>query len=728
MSTNYQQNVKKAQTQNHKPPSGDSEGPTALDYASDFEDVRNRTKNAIMHMETEYHPEFVKAELYEKGNVDIPTVEGRSSLVQTEVADAIRGLMPSVMRTLMHGRKPVEYSANTMTGGDFAEQQSLYLSQFFLANGGYRILYDAIQTSFKTKAGPIKTYWVQDANPEYISATGLSLVDLLQYQNMDGVEVISYEPETNGDHDNESLPTSEDSITYSMTALRSYSNGKLMVQTIPIEDFFVEEGATKLDDAVHGHTSLKTVSELIEMGLNHDWDKIAEFNPNEVGKEVKDARSDASTDRDQPQDTLSKRILVTETYCLADIEDNGYNAKYLVIFIGNNYEYAHHERIEDFEIDLLVTDPIPNLPLGKSYYDIGKAGQDAQTALLRMMMDNAAQANNPRPIGDPTNIDFNDLMNNAIGAPIKRVGSAPLDYVDTPFTAGNLLPFMGYLEKSSEKRSGVTKASTGLDPDAMQSTDKDAVRNTIVLGQGQVELYVRNAIETGIIPLFKRLLRLSIRHMDKSQIIQYRGKLVEVDTSMFNPDWAAEPAVGLGTSSPEEKIATLQMVLGHQKDYMIQFGMDNPFTSLEQIHNTMSDMVTLGGLKNVGRYFNHITPDIEKQIAANMAKAQQEAAANQQQPTDPASALFMTEMMRNKSRNMTTMVDMRIKERQLQLEAMIKAEELDLKRDQMAQERVFKFSEINRPDLSNEVKDEQELSRPNNFARVSPSKKEPIKE
>ena len=685
--------------------------------ADKFLELSKRTQSVITDMGTNYHDDMRLAELYVKGGSTLPKTEGRSSLVKTEVADTIRALMPSCMRVLLQGRRPVEYLPSNANSSAFAEQQSLYVSQSFMANGGYRVLYDSIQSSFKAKVGPIKSYWKENADPTLITATGLTMQELAAFTKLPDIELQSYEAETSDDDDLVNTSDKQKPILYTMKALKHYQNGKIETFSFPAEEFFVEEGAVSLDTALHGHTHILTVNEVLAMGIDYsDWDAVVS-DPSPVGSSVKEARTGIHSDNSDASnsDPMMRKVLVTEAYTLGDFDGNGRTSKYVVYFLGENYTYVYHEEIEDFAIDLVVADPINNSIMGDSYYDVGKQGQDAQTALLRMIMDNAAQANNPRPIADPLTVNFDDLQNPVIGSAIKRSGNGVVDFVDVPFTATNLLPFLATLERSSEIRSGVTKASTGLDPNALQSTDKEAVANTIAMGQGQVELYVRNIIETGVIPLFRRLLRLSMRHVDKNQVIRYRGDYVPVDISNFDPMWAAEPNVGLGTASPEQKMATLQVVMSKQEEYIMKFGLDNPFTSLSQMHNTLSDMIELGGLNNVGRYFNHIDPAIEAQIGRNMAKARQEAEQNQQPPADPTQTFMMVEMMKSKSRNLTTVAEQRAEEGRLQLAAMKAQNDDDFRRDKLAQDRILKLAELDQHNLNQPIKEEQNESRTPSF-------------
>lgn len=681
----------------------------ANEFGISLEDAHNEltyvVEEAHNFMTSEFSKSWEIGEAYYAGQSDLKTEKGRSSLVKTVVRDAIRSLMPNVMRVLLHARRPVVYTPNSIMTAKFADQQSHWATQLFYKEGGYRVLVDAILESFRMKAGPVKVYWEENTEPEHIYVTNISAAELVAYQEEPDIVV---DEVTEREH-----PTSGD-ITYDMRATRYFENGRIRLEAFPIYEFFVQRNATNLEDFVHGHKRTVKVSEAIEMGLEYDdWRELGDDNPetnSAVGAAAIRRGYQPDGDNDHDVDIMNFEFLLTEAYCKYDLDGDGVPEKYVFYLGGNSHQLLHHERIEDFCIDLICHDPVPFTVIGRSIPDIAKQSQDSGTAVLRTIVDNGMIANNPRPAADPTRTNFEDLMNNGIGAPIRTKGSPDIKYAETPFTAGGMLPFLQYLDQDSQERIGITKAATGLDPDAMQSTDKDAVRNTIALSLGQVEYMVRNVIETGLIPIFKKLLRLSMRHMDRLQMIRLKGAVVPVDISRFDPHLVAEPTVGIGTAQPEQKLATLQMIYQEQKQYMMTMGMDNPFTSLSKMYNTLEDMIELGGLNNVGRYFNYVDERVEAIVAQKM-KEQQAAQAEEQkqmQPIDPGRSLLMVESMKSRVSMQETMAKMRMHGMDLQHKALKDAEDADIRRDELVQSRVIELAKIGQDARNEAIKREQQ--------------------
>lgn len=698
-------------------------------------ELQHEVKRAIDFMWSEFEADWDKAERYYAGECDLPTDEGRSDAVKTEVRDVIRALTPNIMRILYQAKKPVEYIPTHISHAALIAQQALYVEQLFKASGGYSILHNSVQQAAKLKIGPIKTWFEEEPTPEFIKYTGLTAQEVEELKGLpdfevteieayyvnvnngrtdEGAERMVYEKTPEDENEPQSSPNQGDIELFEVEGYKYHTNGKICVEDFPVYEFFVSRNATSLETAkVHGHHRAITVGDAIAMGLEYDdWIELVGTDP-----EVKQASGQSKARRGyspdesdtDSADITQQEILLTEVYCTFDLNGDGAEEKYCFYLGGTQFKYITHHEIEDYCIDVVCLDPQPYTVVGRSVADITVEMQDIESSILRAIIDNAHMANNPRLAGDPNYVDFTDVMNNVVGAPIKTRGAPNVQVIDVPFTGQTLMPFLEYLEKDTEQRVGVTKAAQGLDPDALQSTDKDAVRNTIALSQGQVELMARNVVETGLIGVFKKLLRLSIRHMDRMQIIRTKGEVIPVDVRMFNPDLAAEPNVGLGTAGHEEKIATLNFILQKQEQIIGQFGMDNPFTSLSQIYNTLEDITELGGLRDPGRYFRVVTPDMEKKIAE--AKAQEQAKmaeqAASQQPMDPSKALLQAEQIKAKIKELELMTKARKEELQLQLDATQAAEKLDIERDKMVQDRVIELRRLGEDRLNTLIEGKQ---------------------
>jgi len=285
-----------------------------------------------------------------------------------------------------------------------------------------------------------------------------------------------------------------------------------------------------------------------------------------------------------------------------------------------------------------------------------------------------AMTNNPRIgiVEGAVNID--DVLNNEIGAIVRMRQAGSIQDLAVPFTAGQTLGALSYLDSLVESKTGVSRASMGLDPDAMQSTTKAAVQATVQAAAGQVEVMVRNLAD-GMRDLFGIMLRLSNKNVDEEKMMRMNGSFVPVDPRVWDGSMDVSINVGLGTGREEEKAMALSQALQMQTMVYQTYGPMNGLVSMTNIRNTLADQLAVSGIRNADRYFAPITEEIEMQ----MLQQQQQAQAEQGQAPDPNAAFLQAEQMKTQAKMQSDMA-------KLQLEQQKASADDDLKRDQMAQD------------------------------------------
>ncbi len=112
------------------------------------------------------------------------------------------------------------------------------------------------------------------------------------------------------------------------------------------------------------------------------------------------------------------------------------------------------------------------------------------------------------------------------------------------------------------------------------------------------------------------------------------------------------------------RLMILQDVKATQTAVMQQFGVENPLCGIEQFKNTLTDILAIANVKNVGRYYKEINP---QQIAA--------IAATPKEP-DAATLLAQSEMEKNRVKMATEISKSNFSDRKLRVDD-------DFRRDQM---------------------------------------------
>lgn len=125
-----------------------------------------------------------------------------------------------------------------------------------------------------------------------------------------------------------------------------------------------------------------------------------------------------------------------------------------------------------------------------------------------------------------------------------------------PFVGQQAFPMLEYMDGIKEDRTGMSRASMGLNADAPQSSTKAAVSATISASQSRLELTTRILAE-GMKKLFKQILQLTVANQDKARMIRSRNKWVQVDPRMWDATMDVSINVGLGNGDTEQKMAML---------------------------------------------------------------------------------------------------------------------------------------------------------------------------
>jgi hypothetical protein len=647
--------------------------------------VQDAISSAVDFVESEISQDRIKAQRYYDGEVDLGYEQGRSKVVATKVRDTVRAVKPSLMRIFLSTAKPVEYVPHGPEDVAMAEQATEFMHHEFTRLNGYRVMNDAFQDALVKKQGIVKAYWMTYPEAEIYTYSDLSDDEYAYLVEDDDVTVIEHSVEISMQVDEMGMEVEMPIHSAKLSVQKE--KGELCIESVPPEEFFVDRDARNIKDAyIVAHRTEMRAGDLIAMG--YEPDEVLKLDSLESGSEMTEAEVferrgyDMDTSNNEEQDPAMKNVTVTEVYMRIDVDGTGVPVLHKITCGGSAYELLDFEPCDEVPFAKFEIDPEPHTFYGRSLAEIVMDDQDAATSVLRSILDNVAMTNNPRLgiVEGAVNID--DVLNNEIGAIVRMRQPGAVQELSVPFTAGQTLGALTYLDSLVETKTGVSRASMGLDPDAMQSTTKSAVQATVQSAAGQVEVMVRNLAD-GMRDLFGIMLRLTSKNVDEEQMMRMNGTFVPVDPKVWDSSFDVTTNVGLGTGREEEKMMALTQALQMQTMVYQTYGPQNGLVSLTNIRNTLADQLAATGIRNADRYFAPITPEIE----AQMLQAQQQAQAEQGQPSDPNAAFLQAEQMKVQAK-------MQSDQMKVQLDAQKAAADNDLKRDQMAQDLLVNAAKI----------------------------------
>jgi hypothetical protein len=124
---------------------------------------------------------------------DMPSVEGRSSAVSTDVADTIEGLMPSLMEIFAGAEEVVRFDPIGPEDVKAAEQESDYVNHVFMQqNPGFMVLLTFIKDALLSKNGLVKVWWEETEREEKETYYDLTDEQFMMIAQDEDVEIIEH--------------------------------------------------------------------------------------------------------------------------------------------------------------------------------------------------------------------------------------------------------------------------------------------------------------------------------------------------------------------------------------------------------------------------------------------------------------------------------------------------------------------------------------------------------
>lgn len=636
---------------------------------------------------------------------DVPAEAGRSSVVSRDLADTMGWMLPGIIRVFTASDHMAVAEPVGPEDGEHAKQATDGINYvFWKDNPGYKIVHSATWDSLLAGDGIVKAYW--DDTPEYAVSfhTGLTEEERAILVDDEDVEVLQAS-------DGEPIIVEGMAIpTFDVKIRRLKSKGRTVVESIAPEDYIIDGDATECQEArFQAHRRERTRSQLIEMGFDRDDVEGLGVAPDDTQEGM--AR-DHLHDTQAPADPSMEIIDLYECYLRVDIDGDGVAETVRVFWAGHKdggellTPEGAKEPWEVWEDETpfysIPCDPVPHRWDSRSIADETMDVQRIKTVLQRQFLDNIYASNNPQRFAVGKIINPEALFDPAFGQTIFGEPGSSLTPLPVPFVAGNALEAIAYQDQVIERRTGVSRSSMALDPEALQNQTATAVQSSRDASYSQIELVARNMAELGWKNVFRAIMRLEIKHRDMARTIRLRGKFVQVDPRHWNADMDISINVGLGTGSRDRDMAMLNVIQGDQL-LLIQGLREAGFgeQALEMVPfllNTLERKAESAGIRSPELFFPELPPEMIEQgkkiIEANKDKPDPKVQLEQAR----AQADMQIKQAQLQADQQNTQAKMAMDEQQSQMDYQIRREqlaaEMELKREQLAAELMLKREQM----------------------------------
>jgi hypothetical protein len=549
---------------------------------------------------------------------------------------------------------------------------------FYRDNAGMLIQHNWFKDALLQKVGVVKAYWdgKEDVTKEtYKNLTDDELALLLSDETM---EVVSQKSDI---VDMVGMPT----MLHTVKIKKTKKSGKVVIENVPPEEFLISKAAKTIEDSPFtAHRRLIPRSELIAMGFDKDIvDNLPSYDDLSFSQE-RIARFDNSEQPDQMAslDPAMQTVEVYECYIRLDMNDDGIAELRRIVYAGS-------EILADEECDLIPFHsicpiPIPHKFFGQSLADRTMDIQLIKSTVTRQMLDNIYLTNNARIGAVEGQVNYDDLSNATPGGIIRIKNAAALVPLQVPSVTAQAFPILEYMDAVQAKRTGVSDAQQGLNPDVLSNVTAAAVAAMTQASTGKLELIARIFAETGVKSLFKGILHLLGKYQDKERILRIEGKYVPFDPRTWANEFDVSINVGLGSGNKDQQLAMLQMILAKQEQVLQGYGVSNPLVTVGKYRNTLAKFIEAAGFKDATVFINEITPEQDAQFA-------------QPQPPAPDAqgeiAKMLADVEREKTQAKAANDTAQLQLKQQQLEAEYTAKGIEMRQKQQAQEADMKIRE-----------------------------------
>ena len=526
-------------------------------------------------------------------------VDGRSKVVSRDLAEAVDWAMPAIMKVFTSSGAVGEFDPVGPEDEELAKQESDYTNQVIMKdNAGFMILHDAIKDTLLLKNGYVKHMWDVTKKTTEESYSGLSIPQVQQL--FAEIENDGGEVEIIGQEMNEVVIQEQVVGLFDLKLKITRKEAKALIMAVPTEEVRVSKKCrgSLQESPFTEHVTRKTRSELREMGLSQAFvDELPAYNEND-NSTVKIARDTTSEETDNSGtadgDRAMDEIEYCEAYVRVDADGDGIAELRMIVTVGNKIPPGedYNKQIEAVPMTSFVMKRVPHRHVGESLDDELADLQEIKTVLNRQLLDNIYLTNNQRT-AVTENVNLRDMMSSTPGGVIRVKGGSVSDsfmpVVTTPII-DKILPVIDYWDRNKESRTGITKASTGMDPDVLMQATKGAFMENLNRASQKIEMITRMLAESGVKEMFLQVHGLLVRHQDQPRMVQLRGKWVEVNPQEWRERTDLTVRVGLGTGNEEEKRQKLLLVTQLQ-DRMGPHGLVGP----KQMYDLFCEVVQTMG-------------------------------------------------------------------------------------------------------------------------------------
>ena len=571
--------------------------------SSELDDARDYIDNTVS-------PVRASATKYYRGEPFGNEEDGRSQVVSMDVRDTVQAIMPSLMRIFHGSDRTVEYVPQSAEDVASAKQATEYANYVINRdNDGFLHMHAAFKDALIRKVGVLKCYWDDQTRFETHDLTGLddNALNALMADPDAEVEIVASEMIGEPQMDPMTGQIVPPPSIHAVRVTYTHPDGRVRLEAVPPEEFLISREAKSIEESDYvAHRRILTVSELVAMGYDYDEVESLASSHEDMSTNVERLTRNAQLDNElnERNDKAMRKVMYVENYIKVDYDGDGIAELRKVCTAGDGNKILMNEPCGMVPFASFCPDPEAHDFFGMSIADTVADIQRIKSNIMRNTLDSLAMSIHPRMAITEGMVNIEDAMSTEVGSVIRQRQAGAVQMLSMPFVGREAFPVLQYMDELKEARTGISKASAGLDAGALQSSTAAAVNATVSAAQQHIEMIARIFAETGMKHLYKIVLHLLTTHQDQPRMVRLTNEFVPIDPRVWNANMDVSVNIALGKGSDTERLMMLRQISEMQKEALMQMGPVNPLTDMSKLANTLKAMTEIAGFKDSSQFWS----------------------------------------------------------------------------------------------------------------------------
>jgi len=239
--------------------------------------------------------------------------------------------------------------------------------------------------------------------------------------------------------------------------------------------------------------------------------------------------------------------------------------------------------------------------------------QDLKTALIKQIIINTSQNNARQFAVDESNSKaVQDLIDGKQVIRLNLSGNRTInDFIqampkyEMSSETFNLIEFVN---SWSEQKTGITKYNQGLDSSSLNKT-ATGITKIMAASQQRLRKMARDGAENGLIPLYKHLIELNTKHLDREFTFRVANEFFDFKPDDIKGEFDVMITSNIGLQDKQLTIQNLMIMLSNILPQLMQLGVASPVG----VFNTAKQVIQEMGFNNTEKYIGISETEIEQQ-------------------------------------------------------------------------------------------------------------------